>query len=439
MIRRAVFVVAGLLVPGIALSQTSAPAPRPNGRVSVYLTSDTRTPTGSPTSQGFDVATSFTFRTPDVDASGLDAGVDFRYTGYSVANRPARVSLYDGFAGARLGRTGQLRVRAGHMWLPDLGTAGAVAGGVLDYRSAPAGSAQRLVAGIFGGAEPLGYTQGYATGVRKFGGYIGMERGYLQRHTLGMAVIRNQGLTERAMLSLTNYIPVGSSFFAYQAMEYDIKGPANGAASGGLAYFLVNARATVAPRLELQGTYNRGRSLNARQLTDDVLNGRPLTTQALDGLRYETAGARATVRLGEQFQVYAGYYRDRNNREDAATGRLTLGWYSNNLFNSGFDLSGADATIDRPSGPYHSRYVSLGRALGRSVYASIDVSTSLAVVRFVRSDGVSIETRPWTRRLSGSVSANLSRNFSLMGVADLVVDEGLKDLRIMTGLTYRLR
>lgn len=438
-IRRALLVVTSLLLPMTAVAQSTVPAPKPNARLSIYLTSDSRQPTGLPSAQGFEVATAFTFRTPDVDARGLDAGIDFRYSGYSLANRPARVSLYDGYAGARFGVTGQLRVRAGHMWLPDLGTAGAVAGGVIDFRSAPMGSAQRVVVGVFGGAEPLGYQQGYAAGVRKFGGYLGLERGYLQRHTLGVAVIRNHGLTERAMLSLTNYVPVGTSFFAYQAMEYDLKGPANGAATGGLSYFLVNARATASPRLELQGTYNRGRSLNARQLTDDVLNGRPLTTQALDGMRYETAGGRATVRLGDTFQVYAGYYRDRNNREDTATGRLTLGWYSNNLFNSGFDLSGSDSTIDRPSGPYHSRYISLGRSLGRSVYASVDVSTSLAVVRFVRSDGVSIETRPWTHRFSGNLSANISRQFSFMAVGDYVVDEGLKDFRIMTGITYRLR
>ena len=145
------------------------------------------------------------------------------------------------------------------------------------------------------------------------------------------------------------------------------------------------------------------------------------------------------MKVTKQVQVYGGYYRDRNNREDASTGRLTLGMYSNNLFNSGFDLSGSDSVIDRPTGPYHSRYVSLGRSLGRSVYASLDYSTSLAVLRFVRSDGVAIETRPWTRRLSSSVSASISRQFSLISVVDYVVDEGLKDIRVMTGLTYRIR
>ena len=102
-------------------------------------------------------------------------------------------------------------------------------------------------------------------------------------------------------------------------------------------------------------------------------------------------------------------------------------------------MSGSDARIDGPTGPYHSRYLSVGRSIGRSVYVSGDYSTSLAVVRFLRSDGVTIETRPWTRRLSGNVSATLNRQFSLIGVVDLTMDEGMNDLRVMTGLTYRLR
>jgi hypothetical protein len=436
----AALAVAGLvLTPMPALAQSTAPPPRPSGRISFYMTADNRRPDGTAASTSFDFATSFTFRTPEIDAAGLEAGIDMRHTAYSVEGRPQRVSIYDGYAGARFGSTGQLRVRAGHMWLSDLGTAGALAGGVLEYRSKPAGAQRRVTAGVFGGAEPLGYEMGYATGVTKYGGYVSLENGYLERHVIGVATIRNGGLTERTMLSLTNYIPVGQSFFAYQALEYDLQGPANGAATGGLSYFLINARATASPRVELQGTYNRGRSINARQLTDDVLNGRPLTAQALDGLRYETAGGRVSVKVAKQIELYAGYYRDRNNREDVATGRLTLGGYSSNLFGSGFDVSGSDAMIDRPSGPYHSRYISLGHTVGRRVYVSGDFSTSLAIVRFVRSDGVAIETRPWTRRFSANMSATLNRQFSLIGVVDYVVDDGLKDLRVMTGLTYRIR
>jgi hypothetical protein len=414
-------------------------APKPDGRVSFYMTTTRRSPEGGEAKTGFDFATSFTFRTPEVDSRGLEAGVDLRHTGYSASERPQRVSVYDGFVGARLGERGQFRARAGHMWLPDLGTAGALAGGLFEYRSAPAGAENRLIAAAFAGTEPLGYQAGYASGVRKYGGYVALESGFLRRHVVGLANIRQGALTERAMLSVTNYIPVGKSFFAYQALEYDLKGPADGAAKGGLSYFLVNARGSAGPRVELQGTYNRGRSLDARQLTDDVINGRSLTAQAVDGLRYESAGGRVSVKVVRGVEIYGGYARDRNNRDDAATGRITIGGYASNVFGTGTDVSGSDARIDRPAGPYHSRYLSVGHAIGRSVYISGDYSTSLATVRFLRSDGVTIETKPWTRRLSGNASAIISRQFSFVGGVDYTLDQDLKDLRVMTGITYRLR
>lgn len=413
--------------------------PRPDGRVSFYVTSDQRRPIEGESTHAFELASAFTFRLPDADGSGIEAGIDVRHTRYSLATRPPRVSIYEGFAGARLGGHGQLRVRAGHMWLPDLGTAGAIAGGLAEFRSAPAGAPARVTAGAFMGAEPLNYDTGYVPGVRKYGGYVGFESGFLRRHVVGLATIRQGALTERSMLSVTNYIPAGRAFFAYQALEYDLKGPAAGTARSGLSYFLVNARASLGSRVDLQGTYNRGRSIDARGLTDDVINGRPLTARAVEGLRYETQGGRLTVKVARGIDVYAGHARDRNNRDDAAIGRTTVGAYVSNLLNSGFDLSGSDALIDRPAGPYHSRYLSIGHGIGRSLYVSGDYSTSLAVVRFVRSDGVTIETRPWTKRYSGNLSATLTRAFSLNGVVDYTIDDAMKELRLMTGLSYRIR
>ena len=431
----------GGLVLLLAASPSSAqsPPPKPDARVSFYVTTDRRSPKDTEGGTTFDFATSFTFRTPDLDAGGLDAGIDLRHTGYSASERQQRVSIYDGYVGARFGDSGQVRVRAGHMWVPDLGTAGAIAGGLFEYRSAKAGADHRVIAGAFAGAEPIGYEAGYVPNVRKFGGYVGLESGFLRRHVIGFANIRQGAMTERSMLSVTNYIPAGKSFFAYQALEYDINGPANGAAKGGLTYFLVNARASVDPNVELQGTYNRGRSLDARRLTEDVLNGRPLAPQALDGLRYETAGGRVSVRVAPRVEIYGGYWRDRNNRDDAATGRFTIGGYASNVFNSGLDLSGSNSRIDRPTGPYNALYVSVGRSIGRSLYVSGDYSTSLSTLRLLRSDGVALETRPWTRRFSGNVAATINRQFSFIGVVDYSMDEAMNDLRVMTGISYRLR
>lgn len=413
--------------------------PRPTGRVSFYSTTVVRSPKDGPSETSFEFATSVTFRTPEMEQKGFEFGVDARHTGYSPSARPQRVSIYDGFVGARLGSHGQFRARVGHLWMSDLGTAGSLAGGLVEFAGTAAPASHRWRAGIFAGGEPLGYEAGYAQGVRKYGGYVGFERGFMQRHIVGFAHVRQRGLTERSMLSVTNYIPVRRAAFIYQALEYDLQGPADGAAKRGLSYFLINARASAGQRVELTGTYNRGRAINARQLTDDVLNGRPLTTKAIDGLRYETVGGRVSVRIGRQVEVHGGYAQDRNNREDEATGRVTVGAHATDVFNSGLDLAASDARIDRPSGPYHSRYVSIGRSIGRSWYVSGDYSTSLAVVRFLRSDGVTIETRPWTKRLSGNVSATLNRHLSLIGLADYTMDEGLNDLRVMAGLTWRLR
>lgn len=427
------------VVLGLGGPVWSQTPPRPDARLSFFLTSARRSPEGGEARTDVDLATSFTFKTPELDRPGLDAGLDMRHTAYTDTMRPQRVSLYNAFAGARLGNRGQFRLRAGHLWLPDMGTAGALAGGLAEYRGAPAGSAHRLVTGIFAGVEPLSYEMGYVPQVRKYGGYAAFESGYLRRHVIGFANVTQGGITQRSMLTVANYIPAGKSFFMYQSLEYDVRGPANGAASGGLSYFLVNARQTVNSHVELQGTYNRGRSLDVRRLADDVINGRALTSQAVDGLRYESAGGRMTVKVASHIDLNVGYARDRNNRDEAATGRLTVGGTATNLFGRGLDLSASDARIDRPTGPYHSSHVSLGHAFGRSIYVSGDYATSLAVVRFLRSDGVTIETRPWSRRLSGSISANLTRQISLTGVIDFTRDADMTDVRAMTGFSYRFR
>ena len=70
--------------------------------------------------------------------------------------------------------------------------------------------------------------------------------------------------------------------------------------------------------------------------------------------------------------------------------------------------------MDRASGSYHSRYVQVGRQFGRRLYLSGDYSTSLSVVRFSRSDGLLIETRPQTRRVSGTVTGTLTRAWSML-------------------------
>jgi hypothetical protein len=440
-VRRCAWLVAFLVAAAPTAARAQSSSARPTGRVSVYVNSAGRTWDDGNRQRDTDISTGATFESPRTDDNGVEFRLDLRHTRYSTPGRADRLSLYDGYAGGRFGGDLQVRVRAGHMWLQDLGTMGAVAGGLIEvgqHRDINIDT-RRFRAGFFSGLEPKIYDTGYASDVRKYGGYAAYESGYLRRHVVGYTTVKQGAATERSVLSFTNFIPAGRAVFAYQAAEYEVKGPANGTAQPGLSYFLTNVRVSAGRRVELNGTYNRGRSLDARQLTDDVINQRALTAQAIEGLHYESGGGRVTVEIVPRLRVYAGYSRDRTNRDDSATGRSLFGGHAGNVLGTGFDLSASDSRIQRATGPYHSRYLSVGRSLGRAVYVSVDYSTSLSVIRFLRSDGVIIETRPSTRRYSGSASITLNRYLSLLTTVDQTVDDSLRELRVLSGLSYRIR
>ncbi len=427
-----------LVLATAATAPAQTASPRPFGRVSFMVDTVSRGADGRSTRRDSELSTAVTFRLPESDGSGAEFGVELRQSRRFPVDRPARLSIYDAFVGARVGNRNQLRLRAGHMWLSDLGTTGALAGGLVEVRHGSARGAH-VRAGAFMGLEPNVYDMGYAPGVRKQGGYVAVESGYLRRHVIGYTQVRQGSLQERSVVAVTNFVPAGTKFFAYQVGEFDVTGPANGTAARGLSYFLANVRVTPAPRLELLGTYNQGHSLDARTMTADLLNGRPLTPQAIDGLRYESRGGRATVEVARNVRIYGGYSSDRNNRDDAPTGRVMVGAHAGNLFGSRFDVSASDSRINRPDAPYHSQYLSVGRGIGRGAYLSVDYSTSLSVVRFQRSDGLVIETRPSTRRLSANGSVTLSRSLSLLCTVDVERDTGMSELRLLSGLSYRLR
>jgi hypothetical protein len=199
----------------------------------------------------------------------------------------------------------------------------------------------------------------------------------------------------------------------------------------------VNARVNASESVEVQGLYHRGRSIDTRTIADDVLNGRPLRPGALDGLLYQSIGGRVTVRVYQDIRVNAGYTRDKNNHDSASTGRLTLGMFASDLAGTGFDVSVSDARIDRPSGRYSSLYASVGHEIGRVVYLSGDYSTSVSIVRFTRSDGITIETRPATTQLGLSAVVTLGRHISALLNAGRTRDDSSSDFRMLTGLTYR--
>ena len=186
-----------------------------------------------------------------------------------------------------------------------------------------------------------------------------------------------------------------------------------------------------ANRVELQGTYSRGHSIDARSLGSDVINGRPIAQSAVDGLLYESIGGRVTVEPISRVHIYGGYSRDKNNRDTAPTGRTLIGGYASNVAKSGIDISASDSLMNRPTGSYHSRYVSAGRQIGRTVYVSGDYSTSLSVVRFSRSDGITIETRPHTTRFSGTTTVIVGRSVSVLATVEHTRDDQVREFRIL--------
>jgi hypothetical protein len=278
---------------------------------------------------------------------------------------------------------------------------------------------------------------GYVSGVKKFGGYFALDGNGAQRSVVGYVNVRNQDLTERSVISFTNYIPVKQSVFIYQAAEVDLTGP-GGEGSGGLTYFFINGRVAPAKRADVQVTYHRGRSVDARSITDDLLNGRPVPSKTLDGFLFESVGARLTVEVAKGFRVFGGYGQDKNDRDADAMNRLSFGVYSSNLFGTGVDVNVTDYRYTRGSASsYDSWYVSAGRSFGSRLYLSGEYTTSLSVLRYARGDGFLVESRPHTDRFGASANIYLSRTLSLLVVADYTRDEGYKETRLLSGLSVR--
>lgn len=425
--------VVGLALAGAAEAQDR----KAWGRVSFY---------GNGSSTSFDdgVQSSFaeligniTFQSATGDDVTYDYRADIRLAGYpGSGDRGRRVSIYDAYAGARFGG-GRFGVRAGQMWLNDLGGLGSVGGGMFEYRSRKRANGDRWRAALFGGLEPKVLDAGYVDSVFKAGGLFTYEGARMRRHVVGFVHIRDNGMTERSVISFTNFLPVNSKLFVYQAGEWDLKGP--GVSGGGsLTYFFTNARYAPGKLVELQGTYHRGRSIDQRSIIRDQLDGRPVDPKALDGMRFESWTGRVTFSLTRTLRVFGGYGQDRNNRDDQVSGRVTAGLYTSNLFRTGLDVTASTNRIDRgTNGSYNSWYVSVGRQVGRAVYLSGDYTSSLSVYHFTSATGFVIDTRPTSRRVALSGVINATRAASLLVTAERVLYNDSNQWRVLSGLTYR--
>jgi hypothetical protein len=430
-----------VLAVGIAVCATpvAAQTTHPAVHVSFFTNAAVRTPTdGTPRSSTQQLITAATVERSDGEGNGLEYAFDMRQSAFLADKGATRLSVHDAFIGGRT-LDGRLRARLGGMWLTDLGGLGAVAGALVEFRRPPTTSAVgRLRSGVFFGVEPDPFKVNYVHGVRKYGAYAVLDAPHGRKHAGGYVRTEHSGLVERSVVTFNNFVPLRSRVFVYQSGEYDLTGPA-GQGRGGLTYFFVNGRAMVTPRVDVQGIYHRGRSIDTRTITDDVLNGRPVPVEALSGLLYESAGTRVTVEVFHRVRVNGGYTRDRNNRDSTATGRVSAGFSAMDIARTGIDLTVSASRTDQSGGRFGSRYVSIGRQFGRAVYVSGDYASSLATVAFVRTDGIVLVSRPSTRQIGVSGVLNLRRGTAVLVTAEHGLDDGGRELRLLTGLTYRFK
>lgn len=421
-----------LLVSGAGLAQT----PGGWGRVSLFgqafqsSDGDTRTTTTS------EYSGSLALRSGSADQGGVEYGVDVRASRYAASGRETRTSIFEAFVGGRT-RGGMFGLRLGQMWLDEIGGLGALGGGLAEIRPwTGQNTANRLRLVVFAGLEPEILQAGYVEHVRKGGGFLALEGEHARRSVVGYVVVKNDRLTERSVLTMTNFIPIGDQFHLYQAAEYDLTGP-GGQGNGGLNYLFANARYSPWRWVELQGTYRRGRSIDARSITDDQLKGLPVDPRAVEGFLFETYGGRISFRILPSLRVYGGYSRDRDNRFEGSTGRIEAGLHASNVAGSGIDISVADNRNRQPDRTYDGLYASLGRSIGSRVYLSVDYSTSLAVLHVTDTGGIVVERRPKTRRYGLSSVINASRRISFLLTLERFTQDVSRDDRGLLGLTYR--
>ena len=381
-----------------------------------------------------EVASTLTLRSPSGDG-GFEYAIDMRSTAFPGTERDNILSVYDAYVGYQ-NPGGGLGVRVGQMWLNDLGGLGSLGGMQLEYRQRHPWTAGRLRFGLFAGLEPNYFKAGYVEGIQKGGAYVAFDGNRGWRNVLGLVTVRHEKLTERQVVTMLNFIPVGTKFFLYQAAEYDLQGP-GGQGNGGLTYLFANVRYAPLQVLEFQGTYHHGRSIDARTITNDVINGRPVDPRMVEGLLLDSAGGRITVNVSRFVRVWGGVYSDRTNLEDKPSTRLNAGFSTTNILGSGFDFTASDFRTERVGNKYDSWYVSFGKSLGQRVYVSADYTSSLSVVRLTDAGGVTVESRPSTKRYALSSVINLSRVISVLFTGERLAELTGHEDRGMLGLTLR--
>jgi hypothetical protein len=407
-------------------------------RVSFFAQGATTSPTdGGEASTFSELTTSLSAESARHANGGFEYGVNVRFSAYpSTSNRAQRVSVYDAYvAQGMVG--GRVLLKAGQMWLTDLGGLGSVTGGLLEIRQVKKTPGLRWRAGAFGGLEPKYLEVGYAPDITKYGGYVALDGKGSEKHVLGYVMVRNQSLTERSVVTMTNFVPAGRSFFLYQAAEINVGG-AGGQGKTNVGYFFVNANMSPSSRVDLQLTYHRGQSIDFRTITDDILRGRPVPAKSLDGFLFESVGGRLTLGLTRTLRVFGGYSQDKNSSSTDAVNRVSFGLSSSNLFKTGLDVHVSDYRYSGGTGPsYDSWYASVGRSITPRVYLSGEYTSSLSILRYVQSSGIVIENRPRTKRFGGTAIVHVGRMASVLVIFDHTQDDNYRENRVLAGLNFR--
>jgi hypothetical protein len=429
-----VLVCLGALPPLLGSTPAHAQAIPSDGRFALFTNFSTRERVDGQTTDFTEIIAMFTI-SGDQPGGIFEYAFDGRVATYPSAERDERVSIYEAFVGLH-SKDRQWNLRLGQMWLGELGGLASVGGLFGEWRQPTPSSIGRWRAGFFAGLELAPYELEYLDEIEKAGVYAALDGDHGRQHILGYVLIRNHGYTERSVVVFNNFLPITKNLTLYQALQYDTEGPA-GVGEAELAYLFGNLRWRISRIVEIQGTYHRGNSVDARTITEDVINGRPVNPETLNGLLFESARVRLMVRPLRWLSLWAGYANDQNNRGDEASNRVQLGVSARRLFGVPLDVTVASSQTDRGDDSYDSLWASVGYAIGSKVYLSLDYNDTLSVYYRDDGSGGTIEIRPDSERYALSGNINLSRIFSLLVTLEHVDHSDFTENRALTGLIIR--
>jgi hypothetical protein len=381
-----------------------------------------------------ELATSISFQSGEIE-NGFEYAADFRLAGYpSEDDVTRRISIYNAYVGGKF-KNGRLGARVGQMWLNELGALGSI-GGVLGQIKSSKKSYGQFRLGGFAGLEPESLDAGYVNNVFKSGGYLALDGENGRSHVVGYVNVTNSGKMERSVFVLTNFLPIGPDFFLYQAAEIDAYGIDR--ESLGLNYFFTNGRYTIKRKVEVQGLFNHGRSIDFRNLTLDQINGRPISDKDTRGFLFESIEGRVTYLAAPGLRFYVGYGQDQSNEGGDKTGRLSSGFYSSDLFHTGVDAQLSISRRNRNDGSsYNVWTASAGRMVFQKLYISGEYTSSLSIVKFTGNDNVVVITRPSSNRYSLSSMFYWTRALTLLLTVERTNADSVYENRLLGGITYR--